>query len=214
MNNKKRDEYQYCNASPDHTEGYLWQPVLSRLNELRSPSDTPYRVLDLGCGNGAFTGTLSKRGYEMVGVEPSESGVDVARRSWPDLKFHVGSAYDDLQAKLGAFDVVTSLEVVEHVYAPRDFARTIFKTLKPGGLAVISTPFHGYWKNLMLAITGKLDSHHGPLWDHGHIKFWSVPSLTELLTETGFTDISFLFAGRRYPFSKSMIAFAHKPSST
>jgi len=73
--------------------------------------------------------------------------------------------------------VVLSLEVVEHLYAPRHYARTVFELLRPGGVAVISTPYHGYWKNLALALMGKLDAHFTALWDHGHIKFWSVRTL-------------------------------------
>jgi hypothetical protein len=49
--------------------------------------------------------------------------------------------------------------------------------LWPVVLREIMTPCHGYFKNLLLALTGKLDAHHDPLWDHGHIKFWSVPTL-------------------------------------
>jgi hypothetical protein len=65
-----------------------------------------------------------------------------------------------------------------------------------GGVAIMSTQFHGYVKNLLLALTGKIDQHFGPLWDHGHFKFSSVPTLTERLTEVGFRDIQFSFAGR------------------
>jgi 2-polyprenyl-3-methyl-5-hydroxy-6-metoxy-1,4-benzoquinol methylase len=186
----------------------LWAPVIDAVLNAKVSG----RILDLGCGNGAFAGELNKNGYTVVGVEPSQSGVSQAKSRWPDCEFHVGSAYDNLAESLGVFDCVTSLEVVEHVYSPREYARTVFNVLKPGGVAVISTPFHGYWKNLLLAITGKLEAHFSPLWDHGHIKFWSEKSLTELLLETGFKEITFRFAGRRYPFSKSMIAIAYKPT--
>jgi predicted HicB family RNase H-like nuclease len=54
-----------------------------------------------------------------------------------------------------------------------------------GRFTVISTPYHGYWKNLMLALTGKMDAHFTALWDHGHIKFWSMRTLGELLREGG-----------------------------
>ena len=177
-----------------------------------SARDSHVRVLDLGCGNGAFTGELYGLGYETVGVDVSESGIAMANSKWPECEFHVGSAYDDVYGLYGAFDVVTSLQVVEHVYAPRDYAKAVYRALRPGGIALISTPFHGYWKNLLLAVSGKLDQHFAPLWDHGHIKFWSEASLQKLLTETGFQNISFEYAGRRYPFSKSMIAIAKKPT--
>jgi len=140
----------------------------------------------------------------------SETGVAISRKEYPECEGHLASAYDELSSRCGQFDVVVSLEVVQHVYNPRHFARTVSELLKPGGTAIISTPFHGYWKNLSLAMTGKLDQHFTVLWDHGHIKFLSPRTLTTLLDEVGLTDIQFAYAGRIYPFYKSMVAVARK----
>ena len=79
-------------------------------------------------------------------------------------------------------------------------------------MAIISTPYHGYWKNLALAITGKMDAHFTALWDHGHIKFWSMKTLSELLYEAGFVNIRFERVGRIPPLAKSMIAVAYRPN--
>ena len=122
-----------------------------------------------------------------------------------------GSAYDDLATQYGQFPVVLSLEVVEHVYAPRRYVRTVFALLTAGGTAIISTPFHGYWKNLALALTGRMDDHFTALWDHGHIKFWSKRTLSMLLEEAGFVSVRFELTGRIRPLAKSMIAIARKP---
>jgi 2-polyprenyl-3-methyl-5-hydroxy-6-metoxy-1,4-benzoquinol methylase len=104
-----------------------------------------------------------------------------------------------------------SLEVVEHVYYPRHSAATLFAMVKPGGTAIVSTPYHGYWKNLVLALSGKMDAHFTPLWDHGHIKFWSIKTLGELLREAGFVDLRFEHVGRIPFWGNSMIAIAKKP---
>lgn len=103
--------------------------------------------------------------------------------------------------------------MVEHVYAPRDYAKTLFDLVEPGGMALVSTPYHGYWKNLALALGGKMDSHFTALWDHGHIKFWSVHTLGELLRDAGFEEPRFLRVGRMPPLAKSMIAIARKPKA-
>lgn len=76
---------------------------------------------------------------------------------------------------------------------------------------MVSTPYHGYWKNLALALTGRMDSHFTALWDHGHIKFWSKRTLDELLREAGFVEVEFLRLGRVPPLAKSMMALAKKP---
>jgi len=51
----------------------------------------------------------------------------------------------------------------------------------------------------MLALTGKMDKHFTAIWDGGHIKFFSVKTLTNLLESEKYTDINFKFAGR-YPY--------------
>jgi 2-polyprenyl-6-hydroxyphenyl methylase/3-demethylubiquinone-9 3-methyltransferase len=73
-------------------------------------------------------------------------------------------------------------------------------------VGIVSTPFHGYWKNLMLAVTGKLDDHFTVLWDGGHIKFWSPRTLRAVLSEAGFQDIRFHRVGRVPLLAKSMMA--------
>ena len=80
-----------------------------------------------------------------------------------------------------------------------------------GGVALITTPYHGYWKNLALALTGTMDDHFTALWTHGHIKFWSRGTLGQLLDEAGFENIRFHRVGRIPPLAKSMIAVAEKP---
>ena len=91
-----------------------------------------------------MAGALAASGYEVEGVDPSLEGVAWAQKSLPGLRLELGSAYDDLAARYGRFPAVISLEVVEHVYAPRDFARTLFDLVEPEGSALVSTPYHGY----------------------------------------------------------------------
>jgi 2-polyprenyl-3-methyl-5-hydroxy-6-metoxy-1,4-benzoquinol methylase len=145
----------------------------------------------------------------MIGVDPSEEGINWVRAHYSDIEVHQGSANDDLRARFGTFPVVMSLEVVEH-YDPRTYARTLFDLVEPDGLAIVSTPYNGYLKNLAVALFNKFDAHHNPLWDHGHIKFWSVATLTKLLEEAGFGAIEFRRVGRIPPLAKSMIAVAKK----
>ena len=175
------------------------------------PDRSP-RLFDLGCGNGSVGAALHEDGWSVTGVDPSVEGIATARAAYPFLEVEEGSAYDDLAARFGRFTVVVSLEVVEHVYAPRHYARTLFNLLEPGGTAIISTPYHGYWKNLALAVTGNMDRHFTALWDHGHIKFWSIDTLGALLGETGFDDRRFLRVGRVPQLAKSMIAIASRPA--
>jgi len=197
----------YHDAQPTWANAYLW-PVLRRV--IAGHTFGQRRALDVGCGNGATAKMLEQLGFDVVGIDPSASGIAQARQAFPGIQFDPASAYDDLRSRYGTFSLVVSLEVIEHCYDPRQFAQTVFDTLEPDGVAFISTPFHGYWKNLALALTGKWDDHLTVLWDGGHIKFFSVKTLGILLRETGFRQVSFLRVGRVPPLAKSMVAVVRK----
>lgn len=168
-------------------------------------------MFDLGCGNGALAGWLSAQGYDVTGVDPAETGIEFANRDFPDLNLHLGSSEDDLAFTYGKFPIVISLEVVEHVYSSRNYARTLFDLVEPGGVAIVSTPYHGYWKNLSLSLLNAWDNHWQPLKDGGHIKFWSKATLSKLLTDAGFSNHRFYSAGRVPLLGKSMICVARLP---
>lgn len=200
-------DYQYDSAEASCTSDYLWQPLLTSLNE-RNLTDK--RIFEIGCGNGSTANMLSKNGFQVTAIDPSKTGIEQAKSAFPQIKFAEASAYDDLAKTYGTFPSIVSLEVVEHVFWPRKYAQTVYDCLEPNGIAYISTPYHGYLKNLAIALTGKFDGHFTALWDGGHIKFWSEKTLTILLEEAGFKSVEFIRAGRIPPLAKSMIAIARK----
>lgn len=199
-------EYHYDSANETDAHKVLHPALVGIVREFK-----PKRVFDLGCGNGTTANLLSGEVETVVGIDASVSAIRHANQAFPKLRIEIGSAYDDLAAKYGTYDMVISLEVVEHLYDPRAYARNLLNLLRPGGVAVVSTPYHGYWKNLALAATGKMDAHFWALWDGGHIKFWSIRTLTTLLHEQGFDIVRFDRVGRIPPLAKSMIAIARRP---
>jgi 2-polyprenyl-6-hydroxyphenyl methylase/3-demethylubiquinone-9 3-methyltransferase len=94
---------------------------------------------------------------------------------------------------------------------PRKFASILLSLVEPVGVAIASTRYHGYWKNLARAIAGRMDNHFTALWDHGHIKSWSFRTLKALLEDVGFQDIRLKRVERISALTKSMIAIAGKP---
>lgn len=201
--------YRFDDAACNCAHDYLLTTIEGVLREI---DPQPRRAFDLGCGNGSVADWLRKKGYAVAGVDPSTSGIAEANRAYPDLDLRVGSAYDPLHETFGRYPLVVSLEVVEHVYAPRDFARCVRDLLEPGGHALISTPYHGYLKNLLLALTGGMDRHFTALWDHGHIKFWSPATITQLLGEVGLSVLRVHRVGRLAPLAKSMLVVARRDS--
>ena len=201
--------YRFDDAGLNAAHRYLMPMLLKILRRCSFPQG-PKRIFELGCGNGAVANELSAAGYDVTGVDPSDDGIRIAGQHYPHLKLSPGSSYEDLAKRHGTFPVAVSLEVIEHVYAPRRFAAALHELIEPGGVAILSTVYHGYWKNLALAIAGKWDAHFTALWDHGHIKFWSRTTLRQLLKEAGFSDVNFFRVGRVPIFAKSMIAVAKK----
>nr|WP_277882624.1 class I SAM-dependent methyltransferase [Microcoleus sp. FACHB-68] len=190
----------------------MMTPLLEILSANSPAGAAQTRVLDLGCGNGSLTHLVAQHGYEVVGLDSSEQGIAIARESFPDCKFIEADIYDLPDAGLvNSFDIVMAVEVIEHLFYPKELVRYAQKCLKPNGCLILSTPYHGYLKNLMLAASGKMDEHFTVLWDMGHVKFFSVPTLTTLLKSEGYTDISFRFAGRLPYLWKSMLCSC-KPS--
>ncbi len=200
-------EGEWADTSPTDTFIYI-RPIVERyLKVLPSGS----RLLDLGCGNGAMLASFAGRGWQLVGVDISKSGIEQARKRWPDIEFVLGDATGDLSA-LGRFDGIICTEVIEHVFLPRLLVQNCFRLLKPGGVLVISTSYHGWLKDVAIAAAGLSDEHYDPLPDDGHVKFWSVQTLSRLLWEAGFDELEFTGAGRVAYLWASMVMLARKPS--
>jgi 2-polyprenyl-6-hydroxyphenyl methylase/3-demethylubiquinone-9 3-methyltransferase len=101
------------------------------------------RVLDLGCGDGAFAWLLWKRGAQVVAADPVAIAIDYARqehrRRGTDVAFHLVEGYDT-GLPGGSFDAVISTDVIEHVRRPDAHLREIRRLLRHGGCGVVSTP--------------------------------------------------------------------------
>jgi 2-polyprenyl-3-methyl-5-hydroxy-6-metoxy-1,4-benzoquinol methylase len=195
-------DYRYTSAEDASVSKYIWPPVLRALNG----RPTLRRILELGCGNGSFAGLLAAKGYEVSAMDLSESGTEIARVAYPNVSFRKASVYEDLSEIWGRpFDAVIALEVVEHLYDPRLFLRRVAACLGKEGTLILSTPYHSYVKNVAVAVSGRFDRHFNPLWDGGHIKFWSKATLGRLLSEAGFQVERWEGAGRLPLLWKSMI---------
>ncbi|MEM8493781.1 MAG: class I SAM-dependent methyltransferase [Planctomycetota bacterium] len=193
----------YCwgDKRDSHSTRYLW-PEVEQL--LRSGEDIS-RVLDLGCGNGNMTRRVKEAGFDTIGLEPDDDGIQIAKQEHPDIPFEKLGVGDDPGEHQAAWDAVIACEVVEHLFDPFQLPRFAAKVLRPGGRLIVTTPYHGYLKNLALAVRGQWGRHLQPLRNGGHIKFFAVDSLTKLLNMEGFEVVDVRGAGRPWPFWASMI---------
>jgi SAM-dependent methyltransferase len=155
------------------------------LGEARSAD----RVLDLGCGDGSFTAALAPNVAEVVGAEVAEAAVRRARRRHPALAFELVPLDGPLPFAGGAFDLVWSTEVIEHVADTARWLSEVRRVLAPAGRLLLTTPNHG---RLRLAVGG-IERYSEPLGDHLHL--YSRRSLEQVLAEFGFARVELRTAG-------------------
>ncbi|MDA1008015.1 MAG: class I SAM-dependent methyltransferase [Planctomycetota bacterium] len=202
-------QFREWTEAPAITAAYVWPVVVELLHCLPEGAS----ILDAGCGNGAFCAHLATGTYKVTGVDLSDSGIALAKARNSKALFFQKSLYDSFRdVKSDGFDAIVTLEVIEHLYDAKAFAANIAASLRPGGTLVLSTPYHGWLKNVVLAVSGKMDRHWHPERAGGHIKFWSRASITALLREEGLTVTHFRGGGRLPWLWKSMIILARKGS--
>jgi 2-polyprenyl-3-methyl-5-hydroxy-6-metoxy-1,4-benzoquinol methylase len=200
----------YVYDGSEHTDAHSYLlPTLQKLLKEYLPDPSGKRLLDLGCGNGSVTKYVKGLGYQVEGIDPSIQGIEIARLESPDIKFYVGDTSKSIVLE-EKYDLIYSLEVIEHVYDPYSYMEFLASNLSNNGIAIISTPYHGYVKNLVMALTGKLDAHFTALWKNGHIKFWSKKTLGVLSTTQNLILIRFTRVGRIPILAKSMVIVLKK----
>lgn len=107
--------------------------LLERLEPVRQTN----RLLDIGCGDGQFLLAARGRGWSVYGSEYGEGPRRRALEQGLDVR---EAPFPAAQHELGTFDVVTAIEVLEHVTSPRDEILRIAELLRPGGCAYLTTP--------------------------------------------------------------------------
>jgi len=141
-------------------------------------------ALDVGCGAGLLTEPLARLGAKVTGIDATSDVIDVAR----DHANAVGLAIDyragDIQELDGQFDLITCMEVIEHVADPALFVKALARRLAPGGLLVLSTPNATGWSKLMMITIGE-GLGRIPKGTHDFDKFVAPERLKVLLSDAG-----------------------------
>ncbi len=202
------DNYGWSSPEGPHSCDYITPEIIDIVRRLRVQS-----IVDIGAGNGRLCTHLKALCDRVVGVEVDARGVEIARRQNPELQFYNLGVQGDPETVLveqEKFEAAISTEVVEHLFAPHLLPQFAGSLLADDGVLIITTPYHGYLKNLALSLLNKWDDHHTALWHGGHIKFWSKKTLTSLLNDNGFDVIEFSGVGRVPLLWKSMVLVARK----
>lgn len=208
MNIKKYYE-EYWDRDTDVSEGDVTTPermrrLVATLQRHCRPGDP---VLDLGCGAGPFTTAIQRAGFDAVGFDLAERAVAMARQNHPQCRFELLNPDGTIPAADASFAAVWNSEVIEHVLDVRAFLQEINRVLRPGGVLILTTPYHGLAKNL-LVVCANFERHFDV--EDVHIRFFSKRALERTLGRTGFEPLSYGGVGRVWPIYRSWFVVAGK----
>lgn len=146
------------------------------------------RALDVGCGAGLLAEPLARLGATVTAIDAAAELIEAARVHAAAQGLEVDYHATTLEEVEGQFDLITAMEVVEHVADPRAFIASIARRLAPGGLVILSTPNATSWSRLMMITLGE-GLGHIPHGTHDFDKFIGPDRMKQLLADAGLTCI-------------------------
>ncbi len=165
------------------TSHYLSPVTVKRYNEWLDDFESfrqTGNMLDVGCGSGFFLEEAKKRGWNVFGTEFSDALVAISKAK--GIIMQQGGLTEDTFHGIG-FDVVVSIEVIEHIYNPADEVRNIHRILRKGGLFFCTTPnfnaLSRYWLK---------DRYNIIAWPE-HLGYFTRKTLKYLLERHGFKTV-------------------------
>src|SRR5262245_55350766 len=145
------------------------------------------RVLDVGSGDGAFAARLAEHGVKVAGVDPSLAALARAREAHPEMEWIAPAADGGLPFGDGAFDVVTCVNVLQHVADTQSLVSGIRRALAADGLLAVAVPFHGRLQNVLVALS-RFERHFDPF--EPVLRYYTAASLSKLFSDFGFEHVS------------------------
>jgi 2-polyprenyl-6-hydroxyphenyl methylase / 3-demethylubiquinone-9 3-methyltransferase len=170
--------------------GYITQTIAEAFGrDLNEPMPfAGLRLLDIGCGGGLLSEPMARLGAEVVGADAAERNIHVARIHAAQSGLAVDYRHETAEALAAAgeqFDVVLTMEVVEHVASPLGFLTSCRELLKPGGLMIAST-INRNPKSYMVAVFGaERVMRWLPVGTHDWAKFITPSELEAMIGEAG-----------------------------
>ncbi|HEY0748896.1 MAG TPA: bifunctional 2-polyprenyl-6-hydroxyphenol methylase/3-demethylubiquinol 3-O-methyltransferase UbiG [Steroidobacteraceae bacterium] len=157
------------------------------------------RVLDVGCGGGILSESMARRGARVLGIDLSQAVLDVAElhalESKVSVDYKVISAEDLAAAQPASFDLVTCMEMLEHVPDPATMLAVLARLVRPGGDVIVSTLNRKPLAFAVAIIGAEYIARVLPRGTHEYLKFirpselarWGRAGGLELMDLTGIT---------------------------
>ena len=182
---------------PNGSEAMLHKLNPVRLKYLRDQLDQHWQVdehsrtplagksaLDVGCGAGLLAEPLARLGAKVSGIDASVELIEVARGHAAAMGLEIDYRAGVVEALTGQFDLVTCMEVIEHVADPAAFVKALATRLAPGGLLIMSTP-NATARSRLLMITIGEGLGRIPRGTHDFDKFIAPDRMKLLLADAG-----------------------------
>jgi len=168
---------------------YLSPITIKRYNEILDRFE-PYRktgkLLDVGAGYGFFMEIAKQRGWDAHGTELTDEAVNYCRSK--GLKMFQGD-FQDLGIEKDTYDIIVSIEVIEHLNTPIEFVKTAHDVLRDGGLFYLTTP------NFNSILRYRLKEQYNVIEYPNHLCYYTNKTLRKLYTEHGFTPLQLKTTG-------------------
>ena len=186
---------------PDGSEAMLHKLNPVRLAYVRDMVDQHWQVdehgfrplegktaLDVGCGAGLLAEPLARLGARVTAIDAAPQLIEVAKAHAAGQGLDIDYRHAAVETLDGRFDLVTSMEVIEHVAEPRAFLRSLVARLAPGGLLILSTP-NRTAKSRLLMITVAEGLGRIPKGTHDHAKFITPDEMKAMMAAAGLAVI-------------------------
>jgi 2-polyprenyl-6-hydroxyphenyl methylase / 3-demethylubiquinone-9 3-methyltransferase len=145
-------------------------------------------ALDVGCGAGLLAEPLARLGARVTAIDAAAELIDAARHHAAGSGLDIDYRHAAVENLENRFDLVTSMEVIEHVADPRAFLGSLAARLAPGGLLVLSTPNRTALSRLLM-VTIAEGIGQIPKGTHDHGKFITPDEMKAMMTDAGLTII-------------------------
>lgn len=160
-------------------------------------------ILEVGCGDASFTKNLAEYSGDVTAIDLSAAQIELNARAYPEIKFLQHDVAERFPFADDTFDVIWCSEVLEHLFDPAFALQEIHRVMAPGGLLLVTVPYHGLFKNVLIALF-KWDEHFAP--DHPHIRFFTRKTLGQITVAAGFEDLRTRTCGMGKPLRDLFVA--------
>ena len=152
-------------------------------------------VLDVGCGEGAFSAAMAGAGARPIAVDVADEPLRRLRARFPELTdVRRANAGEPLPLAGDEVEAVWAGEVIEHVVDVGAFCSELRRVLRPGGPLLLTTPDHRRRQRIQLALSERrFAEHFSPYADH--LRFFTATTLRTVLTDAGFETIALTRGG-------------------